>query len=347
MSKKKKILILALAVVGLMLIIGSFFGIRYWNDHKSPNFTRAYTLYVTPQMTVQQVFDSLEAGAGVKNMASLQRCFDKVQVQQSLQPGKYIIKPQYSSMYVARMLANKWTTPQNLTLSGTIRSKGVLARKIAAQMMVDSAAVAEALNSEHFLSTYGFTPEDVFAMILPDTYQVQWDDSVEEIFSRLKKEYDKFWNDERLKKASALRLTPGEVSVLASIVNGETNKDFEYPIIAGVYLNRYKKGMRLEADPTVAFCFDYKLDRVLKKHLQVDSPYNTYKYAGLPPAPINVPLKACIDAVLNPDPHDYIFFCASPEFDGTHRFTGSFKQHQRNAQEFQRALDRRKKSAKQ
>ena len=346
MSKNKKFKIYVLVVACLLIIIAAALGIRYWNDHKSPNFTRTYTLFVTPQMTVQQLLDSLETGAGVKNITSLQRCFDELGVQQSLQPGKYLIKPQHTSIYVARMLVNKWTTPHNLTFSGTIRSKEVLARKIASQMMVDSETVIQALNSEEFLSAYGFTPENVFAMILPDTYQVQWDDSVEEIFSRMKKEYDKFWTDERLEKASALRLTPSEVSILASIVNGETNKGFEYPKIAGVYLNRYKKGMKLQADPTVAFCFDYKLDRVLKKHLAVDSPYNTYKYAGLPPAPINVPPKACIDAVLNPDSHGYIYFCASPDFDGTHRFAVTYGDHMKNARAFQRELTKRQKASK-
>ena len=130
---------------------------------------------------------------------------------------------------------------------------------------------------------------------------------------------------------------------MASIVSGETLKAFEYPVIAGVYLNRYRKGMKLQADPTVCFCFDYKLDRVLRKHLTVDSPYNTYKYVGLPPAPINVPPKACLDAVLNPDKHGYIYFCASSAFDGTHKFAVGYSEHMKNAREFQRALTKRNK----
>ena len=136
-----------------------------------------------------------------------------------------------------------------------------------------------------------------------------------------------------------------EVSVLASIVNGETLKTAEYPVIAGVYLNRLNRGMKLQADPTVCFCFDYTLDRVLRKHLAVDSPYNTYKYKGLPPAPINVPPKACIDAVLHPDTHGYMYFCASPAFDGTHRFAVTYREHLKNAREFQRALTARQRAA--
>ena len=209
--------------------------------------------------------------------------------------------------------------------------------------MVDSASVADALNDEQFLAGYGFTPEDVFAMILPDTYEMYWTASVEDIFNRLKKEYDAFWTPERKAKAAEQRLTQKEVSIVASIVSGETNKAFEYPIIAGVYLNRYRKGIKLQADPTVCFCFDYTLDRVLKKHLTIDSPYNTYKYAGLPPAPINVPPKACLEAVLSPEKHDYIFFCASAAFDGTHKFAVSYTEHMKNAVEFQTELTRRRK----
>jgi UPF0755 protein len=181
-------------------------------------------------------------------------------------------------------------------------------------------------------------------MVLPDTYEMYWTASVKEIFDRLKKEYDAFWNPDRLAKARKQGLSQLEVSVVASIVSGETLKAFEYPLIAGVYLNRYKKGMKLQADLTVCFCYDYTLDRVLKKHLTIDSPYNTYKYAGLPPAPINVPPKACLDAVLNPDKHGYIYFCASPAFDGTHRFAVTYKEHLKNAKAFQRELTARRKA---
>jgi UPF0755 protein len=211
-------------------------------------------------------------------------------------------------------------------------------------MMVDSASVAHALDSAEFLARYGFTPENVFALILPDTYQMYWTASVEDIFDRLKKEYDAFWTPERDAKAKAQGLNRMQVSIMASIVSGETLKDFEYPKIAGAYLNRYKKGMRLQADPTIAFCFDCKLDRILKKHLKVESPYNTYKYAGLPPAPINVPPKACVDAVLNPDKHGYIYFCANASFDGTHKFASTYSEHLKNAREFQRALTARNKA---
>lgn len=333
-------------VIAAVLLAGAagFLAGRYVSDNRKPNFPGKYVLYVRPEMSVDQLRDSVVNGAGALRPRSIDRVFRKMDVGENIKPGRYVIDASSTSIYVARMLVYGWQTPQNLTLSGTIRSKGSIARKISAQMMVDSATIDKALNDTAFLAGYGFTPENVFAMFLPDTYQMYWTASVEDVFDRFNKEYDRFWTADRIARAEALKLTPMQVSVMASIVNGETLQKAEYPVIAGVYLNRYRKGMKLQADPTVAFCFDYTLDRILKKHLTVDSPYNTYKYKGLPPAPINVPPKACIDAVLNPDRHNYLYFCASPSFDGTHRFASSYNEHLRNAQEFQRALTARNKA---
>lgn len=344
MKHNKKLFRIFILISALLMAMAAFVAGRYYNDNRRANFSDDYVLYVYPDMSVQAVKDSLAAGAGVVRPRSIDRVFAKLEVDRKMKPGRYVISPGYSSIYVARMLVFGWQTPQNLTLSGTIRTKGVLAKKIAMQMMVDSASVYAALNDDAFLSRFGFTSEDVFGLVLPDTYQMYWTSSVEEIFDRFKKEYDAFWTSERIAKAEAQKLTRKQVSTVASIVSGETLKDFEYSKIAGVYLNRYRKGMKLQADPTVCFCFDYTLDRVLKKHLAIDSPYNTYKYAGLPPAPINVPPKACIDAVLNPDRHGYIYFCASPDFDGTHRFAVSYSEHMKNARAFQRELTARRKA---
>lgn len=343
MTRKNLVLIVA-AVLAVAGAVCCFVAGRYYVDNKKSNFTEDYVLYVYGNTTDVQVMDSLKANAGVVRPGSLKRCFDKMDVAGNIKPGRYVISTESPSIYVARMLVFGWQTPQKLTLSGTMRSKGSIAKKISTQMMVDSVSVATALNDPLFLAGYGFTPENVFALFLPDTYEMFWTASVTEIFSRMKKEYDAFWNSDRLAKARAQRLTPMQVSVLASIVSGETLKSFEYPVIAGVYLNRYRKGMKLQADPTVAFCYDYKLDRILKKHLTVDSPYNTYKYAGLPPAPINVPPKACLDAVLEPQNHNYIYFCASPAFDGTHRFAVSYSDHLKNARAFQRELTARRRA---
>ena len=345
MTIRIKITLVALAVAALLAGAAGFVLGRYYSDNRKPNFTKDYVLYVHPDMTAEQVMDSLQAGAGTLRPKSLQRAFSKMEVDGDMKPGRYVVDPSCVSMYVARMLVYGWQTPQNLTLSGTLRKKDRIAQRISSQMMVDSASVADALNDREFLAGYGFTPENVFALILPDTYEMYWTASVKDIFDRFKKEYDAFWTPERLAKADAQGLSRMEVSIMASIVSGETLKAFEYPVIAGVYLNRYKIGMKLQADPTIAFCYDYTLDRILKKHLSVDSPYNTYKHVGLPPAPINVPPKACLDAVLNPEKHKYIYFCASPAFDGTHRFAVTYSEHLKNARAFQRELTARRRAA--
>ena len=344
MKTGRKILLAVLAVAALLAGAAGFVLGRYYIDNKMPNFSEKYVLYVRPDMTVAQVMDSLQAGAGTIRLKSVERAFDQMETASKMKPGRYVVDSSCTSIYVARMLVVGWQTPQNMTLSGTLRKKDRIAQRISSQMMVDSASVADALSDEAFLAGYGFTPENVFALILPDTYEMYWTASVEDIFDRLKKEYDSFWTEDRLAKAKAQGLTQMEVSVMASIVSGETLTASEYPTIAGVYLNRYKKGMKLQADPTIAFCYDYTLDRILKKHLSVDSPYNTYKYAGLPPAPINVPPKACLEAVLNPQKHNYIYFCASPAFDGTHKFAVTYTEHLKNARAFQRELTARRKA---
>lgn len=340
----KKALKIIFPVLAILAGAAAFVAGRYYVDNKKPNFTEEYVLYVRPETTVSQISDSLQARAGMIRPKSLERSFRKLDVASKMKPGRYVVDASCPSVYVARMLVFGWQTPQDLVLSGTMRNKGRIAKKISTQMMVDSASVAKALDDKDFLAGYGFTPENVFALILPDTYQMYWTASVEEIFDRLKKEYDAFWTPDRDAKAKAQGLSRMQVSVMASIVSGETLKDFEYPVIAGVYLNRYRKGMKLQADPTIAFCYDYTLDRILKKHLKVDSPYNTYMHVGLPPAPINVPPKACLDAVLNPAKHGYIYFCASSAFDGTHNFAVTYTEHLKNARQFQRALTARNKA---
>lgn len=344
MKKKTKLSLVVVSLLVAVMAVAAVWGYSYYKVHKKKNFSKSYTLYVYPEMTESQILDSLESGAGMIDRDAMERAFDSENLSSRIKPGKYQISPSNTSIYVARMLTRGWQVPHKLTLSGTMRNKGVIAKKIANQMMVDYEEVAAALEDEEFLEGYGFTTEDVFGMILPDTYEMYWDATVEEIFDRLKKEYDTFWTEERLAKAKERKLTQKEVSVLASIVSGETNVSSEYATIAGVYLNRLNIGMLLQADPTVCFCYDYTVDRVLKKHLPIDSPYNTYKYKGLPPAPINVPPKACLDAVLSPEEHDYLYFCASADFDGSHMFTKTYSDHKINSRKYQRELDKLQKS---
>ena len=343
-KNRRKIIAVAASLAAVAAAVAAAFAAIWYIDNRRPGFDSGTVLYVYPDTDASSVLDSLSLEGRAKSRASLERCFRKLDVKSKLRPGRYPVRTGYPPIYVARMLVYGWQEPCRLTLSGTLRQKGRIAQRISSQMMVDSVSVAEALEDELFLDEYGFNPENVFALIIPDSYEMYWTASVKDIFDRFKKEYDAFWNAERVQLAKEQGLTPMQVSIVASIVSGETLKDFEFPLIAGVYLNRLRRGMKLQADPTICFCFDYQLNRVLKKHLSVDSPYNTYKYAGLPPAPINVPSKACLEAVLHPDTHNYIFFCASPAFDGTHRFAVTYAEHQRNAREFQRALTARQRA---
>lgn len=331
------------ALVGIGLAVAVVAGIRLYNafyDRKAPNFSGTYEFFVRPGMEPSAVVDTLLRSGVVLNGRSLHRTLDPLT---SMKVGHYTVDRKSSSMYVARMLSKGWQTPVNLTLSGTIRTPQVLARKIGNQMLVDSAAVSDFALSADSLARYGIPPSLLFTIVIPDTYQMMWTSSVRDIFDRFKKEADAFWTDERVKLARGRGLDPVGVSTLASIVDGETQYGPEQPTVAGVYLNRLRLGMPLQADPTVAFCFDYSLSRILTRHLDVDSPYNTYRYAGLPPGPISCPPKSCLEAVLHAQDHSYLYFCADPSFNGTHRFAATYSEHLQNARAFRRALDARTK----
>ena len=327
----------------LLFTWGAVVAYRMWYDRKVPNFAGVQHVYVYPDMSPEEVEEGLLSSGKVKNASSFQRVFKEVS---AVKPGHYLVDSTCTSMYVKRMLEKGWQTPVNLTLSGSIRREADLVRKIDAQMMVDSAQVAGFVGSNDSLARYGVKRPHLFTLIVPDTYQILWTASVSEIMDRLVEQRSAWWTEERKAAAQKQGLTPVEVSVLASIVDGETKYVPEQPAVAAVYLNRLRMGMKLQADPTVAYCFDYQLNRVLKSHLLVDSPYNTYKYAGLPPGPISCPPKSCLEAVLHPDSHNYLFFCADPAFNGTHRFASSYSEHLANARAFQRALTERQRGRK-
>lgn len=313
---------------------------RWYYDRKVSNFKALAELYVYPGMGPEAVADTLAGKGVVKNAGSLRRAFRKEKG--IVRPGHYTIGPECSSMYAARMISRGWQTPVNLVLAGSLRTRGGIASKVAAQMMMDSVQVASAMADSALLAGFGATPETVFTLFMPDTYQMYWTDGMDKVFAKQKEAVDAYWSESNLAKAEKLGLSRLQVTTLASIVKGETNFVPEMPSVAGVYLNRLRKGMKLQADPTVAWCFDYKLNRILNVHLKYDSPYNTYLHAGLPPAPICVPPREALDAVLNPDTHSYLYFCASPDFNGTHRFAKTYPEHLANARAFQKALNNRK-----
>ena len=340
--KKKSNILLGRLLAGVLVAAAVIGGGKAWMwlaDNKLPNVRTRAELYVTAEMTPEDVLTALDTV--VSRPGSLKRAFAEHKVAEYITPGHYMLERGKTSAYIARMLNNGWQTPVKLRIPA-VRLKGSLAKSISSQMMVDSATVAAALENEELLGKYGFSPSTAFSLFIPDTYEVYWTDSMDEIFACQKKAWDSFWTPENRAKAKSLGLTPLQVSILASIVKGESNKPQDYAKIAGVYINRLRRGMKLQSCPTVAFLFDYTKTRILNADLRTESPYNTYIHTGLPPGPISVPDKAYLNAVLNPDTADgYLFFCADPSFNGLHRFARTFAEHSRNGREYQRALEQR------
>lgn len=341
MKKKKHGLLRTMlpAAAAVLAVVLGLMGWTWLSDNKIPNVRKSAELFVYPDTTPEEVMAALDSC--VARPRSIVRAFEEHRVAEYLTPGHYSVKPGQTSAYISRMLNNGWQTPVQLVIPGA-RLKGRLASRIASQMMVDSATVADALCDDSLLGRYGFSSATAFAMFIPDTYEMYWTAGIDEILARQKRAYDAFWTADNVAKAKRLGLKKMDVSILASIVKGESNKPQDYPKLAGVYINRLRKGMKLQSCPTVAFLFDYTKTRILYSDLRTESPYNTYIHEGLPPGPISVPDKAYLEAVLNPDTADgYLFFCADPSFNGLHRFARTNAEHSKNARDYQRALEKR------
>lgn len=261
---------------------------------------------------------------------------------QNVKPGMYLLKKDMSNTEAINLLRAGRQTPIKLTFS-TARKLDELAGKLTQAIMLDSTDLAPLLLSDSIAELYGFNQQTFISMFLPNTYEVYWTISEKELLDRLKKEYDKFWDGNRLAKAQKIGLTPDEITTVASIVNAETNFIDEAPTIAGVYLNRLERGYKLQADPTLKFALNnFEIRRLLLKDMEFDSPYNTYKYAGLPPGPINMPSISMIEAVLNFEDHRYLYFCAKDDFSGRHSFAKTLVEHNINARKFQNALNQQR-----
>ena len=257
-------------------------------------------------------------------------------------PGRYVFKRAVSHNDVINKLRNGEQAPIRLVVPSKRLPKD-LAGAIAAQLEIDSVQVLEQLKSPELAQQYGFTMEQFRTMIIPNTYEVYWNISSEDLMDRFAREYKNFWNASRKQKAQKLNLTQSEICVLASIVKAETSKRDEAPKVAGLYLNRIRKGMALQADPTLIYALgDFEIRRVLDKHKEVVHPYNTYLNQGLPPGPINYPEPNYLDAVLNEERHSYLYMCAKPDFSGYHNFAKTYNQHLTNAKKYQRALNNRR-----
>lgn len=256
------------------------------------------------------------------------------------EPGHYVVPAQIGDRELIEKFKYGRQVPVNITWNHFTHTREELAGKVTRHLLMDSTTLLRYLEDDEFLAPMGFNKETSRCLFIPNTYEVYWNISVDGLFARMMKEYNAFWNEERRSKAEAIGLTPIEVAIVASIVEGESHNPNELPIIASLYLNRVHKGMLLQACPTVKYAVgDFKLRRVLNSHLAVDNPYNTYKYPGLPPGPIRCPAPETMDIVLNAPKTDYLFMCANPALNNTHIFSSSYSGHAAAAAQYRHTMD--------
>ncbi len=288
----------------------------------------------------KDVQDLLHKGDYTQDLISFSFLSKLMDYDEQVKPGRYLLQPNQSNIQAIRLLRAGIQEPVKITFNN-VRLISDLSEKITRNLNMKSEEFEAALIKFAMNNSSGFNKDNVLTMFIPNTYEVYFNVSPDELVDRMHDEFKKFWNEERRRKAEAVGLTPVEVSILASIVQAESVKHDEAPIIAGLYINRLKKDIPLQADPTLVFAVgDFTLKRVLNEHKEIDSPYNTYRNRGLPPGPVNMPEIFAIDAVLNYKKSDYLYMCAKEDFSGRHNFTHSYRQHINNAQKYQQALTR-------
>ncbi len=330
---KKTIGILFLAA----LAIG---GYAAWNIF-GPNVSAPADkyFYIKTGETYDKVIASLKEQKIVKGGFFFDRLVAQAKYKSNVKPGRYEIKDNSSIYALIKMLKAGKQSPVKLVIN-KIRLKEDLAGKIGKTFEIDSLEVINFLSNKDSIAAYKLDDNTLMTAIIPNTYELNWNSSFKKIFSRLKSEEEKFWNTDRVQKAKAKNLSPLQVYIIASIVEEETNKAEDKPLVASVYKNRLLKGEKLQADPTVKFAMkDFLLKRILFSHLKFESPYNTYAHAGLPPGPICTPSIKTIDAVLDAPETNYMFFVAKPDFKGYSNFAITYPEHQAFAKAYQNALD--------
>ncbi len=344
MEKKKKnsLLKIVLVIAVLALVAGGIIAYKYYRGFFEPNVTAEEEyLYIYSHWDFEDVMSNIGELHLVDDTASFRWAAEKMDYPNRVKAGKYRLEPGMNNRTLINKLGGGFQEPVKLRFEN-IRLRENFAAHLASQLEPDSIAFINLLNDDSLASYYGFDAENFFSMFIPNTYELYWNTSAERFIERMQQEYEKFWNDQRRQKAADLNLSAQEVSVLASIVKGEALHVDEMPTIAGLYINRLRKGMLLQADPTVIFANnDFTIRRVLYRHLRTDSPYNTYLYRGLPPGPIMMPSIASIDAVLNHTQHNYVYMCAKDDFSGYHNFAVTQAEHNINARKFQQALNER------
>lgn len=341
----RSVLIIILVFASVCLGVGGYVAYQVFGPSvKNPSGS---FLYIPRGAVLQQVKDSLDFHKFLHRPVVFDKVAAQMKLEKSIKPGKYKVEDGMSVYHLVKKLRAGRQESINLVIN-KLRVKEDLARGIGKIFEVDSSEAMNFLTSDDSLRRFEVDTNTVFTDVFPDTYTYFWAADMSTIFNKLYLENKKFWSEERKQKAGRLGLTTKEVYIIASIIEEETNKQVDKGKIASVYINRLKRGMKLEADPTVKFSMrDFGLKRILYKHLEVESPYNLYKNTGLPPGPICTPSRSTIQAVLDAPETDYLFFAAKPDFSGFSNFAATYPEHQKNARAYQQALARWMKEQKQ
>ena len=345
-KKKKPILKYAIWVIFILLFVAASLGYFLYQIVYKPNVWTSDGKDVSIYIPSKSNFDDVKQILFEKGLIIHRNNFiwwaDKKQYPKLIKPGHYVIKNNISNDDLIKILRSGNQIPVNVIFNN-IRDIYQLAGVVSKQIEADSISIIGILTSTKTLNTMELTPKTISTIFIPDTYEFYWNTDAEGFVQRMYDEYTSFWNKNRISKAKKIDMDIAEVVTLASIVEKESNKNSEKPMIAGVYINRLNNGWRLQADPTLIYALnDYTIKRVLTVHTELDSPYNTYKYRGLPPGPICIPSISSIDAVLNNTNDGYFYFCAKDDMSGYHVFARSNAQHNRNARKYQKALNKLK-----
>ena len=333
---KRLILLLLLGISVVLFVAYRRLAITYFPNFSVPDGEKAY-VYVYPETTIDSLTVQFEKLQVVRHSSGFIRYMKAKEYDSRLKTGKYAITDGMSNRTLGQHLIFGMQEAVQLKFNN-IRLKEQLAARLSQQLMLDSTELITLMNDADFLKRYDVTPQTVMVLFIPNTYEVYWDVTAEKLFDRMHAEYKRFWTEERLAKAAAANLTPIEVSILASIIDEETNVVKDKPIIAGLYLNRIRKGVPLQACPTVKYALgDFSITRVLTEHTRISSPYNTYKNRGLPPGPIRMASIVGIDAVLNYTKSNYMYMCAKETLNGEHNFATTLSDHNKNTQRYYRA----------
>jgi UPF0755 protein len=335
----KKFIIALVAIVVLALACtGIFYYLRFWGANVTD---KQQYLYIHTGATYNDVYDTIQAKGIVKDTTTFNWAAHNMKYVNKVKPGRYRLKEGMSNRQLIRMLQLGEQEAVKINIHN-LRLKEQFAGYVGHKLEADSARIFRLMDSAAYVQQFGFTTDNVYVMFMPDTYEIYWNISPEKLFAKMKKHYDTFWTPARKQQAANVGISPIQVSILASIVDAEAVYDDEMPTIAGLYLNRLRKGIKLEADPTLIFsAHDFTIHRVLNKHKLINSPYNTYLHTGLPPGPIMMPSVNAVKAVLNYQKNDYIYMVAKEDFSNRHNFATTLTEHLANAHKFQKALDDR------